>query len=949
MSLALPFQAAGERASQALPSVNCSTCHNPVLIIELGTHVCSSPPPPPLAKPTSSQPPSRPSNQRSSTASAASSIGKWLPTRRPSKPELEPPLKPPPSNLFGGSHSGRRGSNSSQLSSSSSNNSNSISSRSPQPLPPNQQYGSTLSQESNPVARPQPTRNQTLPQLSVHNPNPPYSSNSSPHLPRPSISSQHSHNNALPSPPLNPYQLRPSPNDPSPESFQPAASSFHQPTPSYAGSYTTRTPSPIDYTGVKSSLVKTEVGGGAGMAGVGRRAFALATANNQNLYPHSLYAAPISPNGSLSPASSPSSPYPPLPASSSGHGSQLSHASHPSHSSASSHLPPSSASSRPPGPSRQPSATSSNGSSNPDGSERKPQNKLPFLEKYQELVRGSSQSSTKGLGLGAGRSGSSDGGRKSSDGGGGRRSVAVEEDEDDSETELPWAREDVDEKPSSIRSGLLHAVRETSSGSGSSTYSDPQTARNSKAVVPASSSRPVSPPLTPSVQSHSSYNPNGSSTNHNHRASGFRIEEEEGSDGGEDEQPGSRSVASSSSISHSQSRNGKPLSLMTPSTSLDRLTREELTARAVAGGNGKVGGAGGDAFQRTRGGSQGSSGSGSSGASSSSSGLRILGGLKTRLGAEGLEDLVEELELTEEPLPISPNSDDEDDPSLDGPVKKPSASSAYSIPKSKPTSSSSNSNSTPPIVTSSDHLQVTPPAPTTERSRSPSPVSQFHSPSLSHTSSSHSAGGLAIPGSSKKKECMQCGDVVGGSTGRKYVQMKEGAGVMCEKDWKNMYLPKCRRCALPIESQAISSADGQLKGKYHRACFSCYACDKPFEGQTFWVYGSRPYCEHDYHRENNSLCASSTCGKPIEGSCAVLQTNNGEERYHTDCLRCAHPSESCLNSMHEHFDVAGLRFCRTHVSSAWERQQTEARLSGGMGTPRPTKRMTLIVDLPRAR
>lgn len=206
-------------------------------------------------------------------------MGNQLPTRRPSKPELEPPLRPPPSNLFGGGSQGRRGSNSSNLSSSSSNHSSSMNSRSP--LPP-QQYGSSLPKEAIPADRPQPSRNQTLPSLSIHNPSAPYpfnsNSSSSPHIPRPSISSQHSYSNPLPSPPLNPYQLRPSPNDPSPQNFQPAASSFHQPTPSYAGSYATRTPSPIDYSGAQSSMPKTEVGGGAGMAGVGRRAFALATA-----------------------------------------------------------------------------------------------------------------------------------------------------------------------------------------------------------------------------------------------------------------------------------------------------------------------------------------------------------------------------------------------------------------------------------------------------------------------------------------------------------------------------------------------------------------------------------------------------------------------------------------------------------------------------------------------
>jgi len=48
--------------------------------------------------------------------------------------------------------------------------------------------------------------------------------------------------------------------------------------------------------------------------------------------------------------------------------------------------------------------------------------------------------------------------------------------------------------------------------------------------------------------------------------------------------------------------------------------------------------------------------------------------------------------------------------------------------------------------------------------------------------------------------------------------------VLCEEDWKAMYLPKCRRCGSTIESQAVSSADGQLKGKYHRECFDCSIC-----------------------------------------------------------------------------------------------------------------------------
>ncbi|OAX36407.1 hypothetical protein K503DRAFT_802064 [Rhizopogon vinicolor AM-OR11-026] len=50
------------------------------------------------------------------------------------------------------------------------------------------------------------------------------------------------------------------------------------------------------------------------------------------------------------------------------------------------------------------------------------------------------------------------------------------------------------------------------------------------------------------------------------------------------------------------------------------------------------------------------------------------------------------------------------------------------------------------------------------------------------------------------------------------IRMNDG-NVMCEWCWKNMYLPKCRRCNLSIEKQAVSSSDGQLKGKHHRDYF----------------------------------------------------------------------------------------------------------------------------------
>ena len=95
------------------------------------------------------------------------------------------------------------------------------------------------------------------------------------------------------------------------------------------------------------------------------------------------------------------------------------------------------------------------------------------------------------------------------------------------------------------------------------------------------------------------------------------------------------------------------------------------------------------------------------------------------------------------------------------------------------------------------------------------------------------------------KTCQKCGDTVGGA--KRFVE-RDGV-VLCEKDWKKLYLPSCRRCNLPIEKSAVSSSDGQLKGKWHRSCFTCTRCDVAFEGDSFYVLGGKPWCQKHYHEE----------------------------------------------------------------------------------------------------
>ncbi|WWD16080.1 hypothetical protein CI109_100505 [Kwoniella shandongensis] len=255
-----------------------------------------------------------------------------------------------------------------------------------------------------------------------------------------------------------------------------------------------------------------------------------------------------------------------------------------------------------------------------------------------------------------------------------------------------------------------------------------------------------------------------------------------------------------------------------------------------------------------------------------------------------------------------------------------------------------NSHSASTITSARPYLPTTVPNSSPARPRV-MPNSQLHlSPSKSSASGSSTS-------ERRRKTCQKCGDIVGGS--KRFVE-RDGV-VLCEKDWKKLYLPSCRRCILPIEKSAVSSSDGQLKGKWHRACFTCTRCDEPFEGDSFYVHGGKPWCQHHYHEENGTLCASSSCQQPIEGPC-ILTPGPNPQRFHPNHLRCDHRggvsgAQTCRESMEEYYDVGGERFCERHVSDALRRFDGPAGAGGGgnglgKGMLRAEKRRTRLVDLP---
>ncbi|EMD38262.1 hypothetical protein CERSUDRAFT_93791 [Gelatoporia subvermispora B] len=212
-------------------------------------------------------------------------------------------------------------------------------------------------------------------------------------------------------------------------------------------------------------------------------------------------------------------------------------------------------------------------------------------------------------------------------------------------------------------------------------------------------------------------------------------------------------------------------------------------------------------------------------------------------------------------------------------------------------------------------------------------------PTRSHTSPTLGAGSSrAVP---KKRPtvrvCVKCDKTI--EDGR-WIQM-DGGSVLCDRCWKNMYLPKCRRCNLPIEKQAVSSSDGQLKGKYHRDCFNCHTCHKPFPDKTFYVLDGKPFCAYHYHEANDSLCAAATCGQPIEGPCAISHDGN---RYHPEHMLCEY--RGCTERLVEYYELDGRMLCERHVQKMMdEGSDDEGESDETARDLRAQKRITRFIDL----
>ena len=142
----------------------------------------------------------------------------------------------------------------------------------------------------------------------------------------------------------------------------------------------------------------------------------------------------------------------------------------------------------------------------------------------------------------------------------------------------------------------------------------------------------------------------------------------------------------------------------------------------------------------------------------------------------------------------------------------------------------------------------------------------------------------------------------------------------------------CRGCGDLIYGKSVSSADGRLTGRYHKQCFVCQTCQKPFQTADFYVMNNQPYCARHYHELNDSLCTN--CDRGIEGQ--YLETEL-KQKFHPHCFSC---QECHIILRDDYYEFSGRTLCEQHAFGA---ARTSTPSSLGPGRRFPERRTTRLM------
>ena len=144
----------------------------------------------------------------------------------------------------------------------------------------------------------------------------------------------------------------------------------------------------------------------------------------------------------------------------------------------------------------------------------------------------------------------------------------------------------------------------------------------------------------------------------------------------------------------------------------------------------------------------------------------------------------------------------------------------------------------------------------------------------------------------------------------------------------------CRGCGHFILGKSVSSADGRLTGRYHKQCFVCQTCQRPFPTADFYVMDNQPYCARHYHELNDSLCTN--CDRGIEGQ--YLETES-QQKFHPHCFSC---QECHIILRDDYFEFNGKTLCEQHAFGA---ASISTPSSLGPGRRFPERRTTRLMTM----
>ncbi|XP_052460480.1 leupaxin [Carassius gibelio] len=120
--------------------------------------------------------------------------------------------------------------------------------------------------------------------------------------------------------------------------------------------------------------------------------------------------------------------------------------------------------------------------------------------------------------------------------------------------------------------------------------------------------------------------------------------------------------------------------------------------------------------------------------------------------------------------------------------------------------------------------------------------------------------------------CSHCGDLFGPDG-----FLERDGKPYCSRDFYRLFAPKCSGCGEPVKENYLTAANGT----WHPDCFVCADCLKPFTDGCFLELNGRPLCSLHYHSRQGTLCG--TCGEPISGRCIAAM----DRKFHPDHFVCA--------------------------------------------------------------